>query len=67
MLLLHTTEKSGTVFLRTDQLDGETDWKLRKSLNHIVVSSDNSSYDPTDYIEKPDSFVISDGIEWGNE
>jgi len=33
MLLLHTTEKSGTVFLRTDQLDGETDWKLRKSLS----------------------------------
>mmetsp|Transcript_15957 Transcript_15957/g.24716 ORF Transcript_15957/g.24716 Transcript_15957/m.24716 type:complete len:366 (-) Transcript_15957:1897-2994(-) len=30
MLLLYTTEKSGSVFLRTDQLDGETDWKLRK-------------------------------------
>lgn len=32
MLLLHTTEKSGSVFIRTDQLDGETDWKLRKAL-----------------------------------
>lgn len=29
VVLLRTTEHSGTVFLRTDQLDGETDWKLR--------------------------------------
>ena len=29
LILLYTSEKSGTVFLRTDQLDGETDWKLR--------------------------------------
>jgi phospholipid-translocating ATPase len=32
MVLLYTTEKSGSVFLRTDQLDGETDWKLRKAI-----------------------------------
>ena len=32
MLLLYTTEKSGSVFIRTDQLYGETDWKLRKAL-----------------------------------
>jgi len=31
-LLLHTTEKNGSVFIRTDQLDGETDWKLRKAV-----------------------------------
>jgi len=30
--LLYTTEKSGSVFIRTDQLDGETDWKLRKAV-----------------------------------
>jgi len=30
-ILLHTTERQGTVFIRTDQLDGETDWKLRKA------------------------------------
>jgi len=30
MILLHTSDKSGSIFLRTDQLDGETDWKLRK-------------------------------------
>ena len=32
MLLLYTTERTGSIFLRTDQLDGETDWKLRKAL-----------------------------------
>jgi phospholipid-translocating ATPase len=30
MILLFTTEKTKTIFIRTDQLDGETDWKLRQ-------------------------------------
>lgn len=29
MVLLRTSDSSGTAFVRTDQLDGETDWKLR--------------------------------------
>lgn len=29
MVLLRTSDPSGTCFVRTDQLDGETDWKLR--------------------------------------
>ena len=29
ILLLRTSDPSGTCFVRTDQLDGETDWKLR--------------------------------------
>lgn len=29
MLLLRTSDPSGSCFVRTDQLDGETDWKLR--------------------------------------
>ncbi|KAL4071618.1 hypothetical protein V8B97DRAFT_2042850, partial [Scleroderma yunnanense] len=29
MILLRTSDPSGTCFIRTDQLDGETDWKLR--------------------------------------
>ena len=33
LVLLQTTEKQGTVFIRTDQLDGETDWKLRKAIS----------------------------------
>lgn len=28
-ILIRTTESSGSCFIRTDQLDGETDWKLR--------------------------------------
>lgn len=31
-VVLHTSEKTGTTFIRTDQLDGETDWKLRYPL-----------------------------------
>jgi len=34
LLLLYTSDESGTVFLRTDQLDGETDWKLRKPVKY---------------------------------
>ena len=34
MVLLKTTDKSGASFIRTDQLDGETDWKLRRPLSH---------------------------------
>ena len=29
LVLLYSSEPNGTVFLRTDQLDGETDWKIR--------------------------------------
>ena len=29
MVLLTTSEEEGTCFVRTDQLDGETDWKLK--------------------------------------
>ncbi|TRM63107.1 hypothetical protein BD626DRAFT_402886 [Schizophyllum amplum] len=29
LILIHTSDASGTCFIRTDQLDGETDWKLR--------------------------------------
>lgn len=29
MILLRTNETQGTVYIRTDQLDGEIDWKLR--------------------------------------
>jgi phospholipid-translocating ATPase len=32
MILIRTTEESGASFIRTDQLDGETDWKLRLAI-----------------------------------
>eukprot|EP01104_Vermistella_antarctica_P016062 TRINITY_DN53_c0_g3_i1.p1 TRINITY_DN53_c0_g3~~TRINITY_DN53_c0_g3_i1.p1 ORF type:complete len:1335 (-),score=277.74 TRINITY_DN53_c0_g3_i1:1063-5067(-) len=41
MVLLRTTEKNGASFIRTDQLDGETDWKLRRA----VVSTQKLSSD----------------------
>lgn len=31
LLIIKTDDKDGHVFIRTDQLDGETDWKLRKA------------------------------------
>lgn len=32
MILIRTTDKQGSIFLRTDQLDGEIDWKMRSSI-----------------------------------
>lgn len=32
MILLTTSEMNSCVFIRTDQLDGETDWKLRHAV-----------------------------------
>jgi len=31
LLLLYSSEENGTIFIKTDQLDGETDWKLRRA------------------------------------
>jgi phospholipid-translocating ATPase len=31
-VILSTTDRTGSVFIRTDQLDGETDWKLRVAI-----------------------------------
>ena len=44
MVLLYTTEKTGTVFIRTDQLDGETDWKLRKAIAYTQANTDPNNY-----------------------
>ncbi|KEG12294.1 phospholipid-translocating ATPase [Trypanosoma grayi] len=41
-VLLRTSEKSGTCFVRTDQLDGETDWKLRYALKATQTLSDEA-------------------------
>ncbi len=35
MVVLYSNGDQGTLFLKTDQLDGETDWKLRKSIKNI--------------------------------
>ncbi|KAJ2743238.1 putative aminophospholipid-translocase [Coemansia sp. BCRC 34301] len=41
MVLLRTTESSGACFVRTDQLDGETDWKLRVAVAPTQKLGDN--------------------------
>lgn len=43
MLLLRTSDPSGTCFVRTDQLDGETDWKLRVAVPSCQSLSDDWS------------------------
>ncbi|KAJ2850549.1 putative aminophospholipid-translocase [Coemansia brasiliensis] len=43
MVLLRTTESAGACFVRTDQLDGETDWKLRIAVPPTQKLPDNMS------------------------
>ena len=37
LVLLRTSEATGSCFIRTDQLDGETDWKLRYLTSSIIM------------------------------
>ncbi|KAI9320159.1 hypothetical protein BX666DRAFT_2018188 [Dichotomocladium elegans] len=46
MILIRTTEASGSCFIRTDQLDGETDWKLRLAVPSLQrLPSDDALLD----------------------
>jgi len=62
LILLRTSERSGAVFVRTDQLDGETDWKLRlavpatQKLHHDIDLFDIKA---TIYAEKPQRDIHS--------
>lgn len=42
LVLLKCTDSSGTCFVRTDQLDGETDWKLRVAVSSTQSLESNS-------------------------
>jgi phospholipid-translocating ATPase len=56
LVLLRTTESSGACFIRTDQLDGETDWKLRIAVNYtqrLDKSEDLLESQASVYAEKP--------------
>ena len=56
MVLLRTTEKSGSCFIRTDQLDGETDWKLRLAVSEtqqLSSESDLFQIQASVFAEKP--------------
>ncbi|KAJ6649236.1 putative phospholipid-transporting ATPase IIB [Pseudolycoriella hygida] len=62
LVLLRTSDKSGAVFVRTDQLDGETDWKLRLAVPATQKLSNDSelfNIDATIYIEKPQRDIHS--------
>lgn len=62
LLLLRTTEKSGAVFVRTDQLDGETDWKLRLAVPTTQkLPSDHQLFEinASIYAEKPQKDIHS--------
>ena len=65
MILLRTTEHSGSCFIRTDQLDGETDWKLRLAIpstqKRRVPNSDEDFFniEASIYAEKPQKDIHS--------
>lgn len=62
LVLLRTSDKSGAVFVRTDQLDGETDWKLRLAVPATQkLTSDAELFNicATVYIEKPQKDIHS--------
>lgn len=43
MVTLYSDGDQGTLFLKTDQLDGETDWKLRKAVKMVQSSIKNDN------------------------
>jgi phospholipid-translocating ATPase len=56
IILLRTTEVEGSCFLRTDQLDGETDWKKREAIALTQKMSDHEVLnlgDASCYAEAP--------------
>uniref|UniRef100_A0A1B6E947 Phospholipid-transporting ATPase n=1 Tax=Clastoptera arizonana TaxID=38151 RepID=A0A1B6E947_9HEMI len=62
LVLLRTTERSGACFVRTDQLDGETDWKLRLAVPHTQkLENDFKLFDiqATLFVEKPQRDIHS--------
>jgi phospholipid-translocating ATPase len=53
---LRTSDSSGTCFIRTDQLDGETDWKLRVAVPACQALANNSdllALDAEIYADEP--------------
>lgn len=62
LVLLRTSDKSGAVFVRTDQLDGETDWKLRLAVpatQKLTNDSELFNISASIYIEKPQRDIHS--------
>lgn len=57
LVLLYTTDKAGTVFIRTDQLDGETDWKVRRPAQQTQSTMES----PEDLLEMENAEVRCEG------
>ncbi|XP_058413326.1 probable phospholipid-transporting ATPase IIB isoform X4 [Diceros bicornis minor] len=56
MIFLRTSEKAGSCFVRTDQLDGETDWKLKVAVSctqRLPALGDLFSINAYVYAQKP--------------
>ena len=56
VVLLRTTERQGACFIRTDQLDGETDWKLKIAVpftQHLPSEPEIMEVNCEIYAEKP--------------
>jgi len=62
MVLLRTAERAGSCFIRTDQLDGETDWKLRlavPSTQRLASEMELFEVQTHLYAEKPQKDIHS--------
>ncbi|KAI9294229.1 phospholipid-translocating P-type ATPase [Neoconidiobolus thromboides FSU 785] len=61
MLLLWTSDQSGSCFVRTDQLDGETDWKLRVAIPSCqsIGLEDMGTINGYAEVEKPHKDIYS--------
>ena len=62
MVFLRTTEPSGSCFIRTDQLDGETDWKLRLAIpatQKVAADHEVFALDASVFAEKPQKDIYS--------
>lgn len=62
MVFLRTTERSGSIFIRTDQLDGEIDWKMRVALSScqkLPTDYDLLNIDGVVYADRPHKDIYS--------
>ncbi|XP_054711575.1 probable phospholipid-transporting ATPase IIA isoform X1 [Uloborus diversus] len=62
MVFLSTTEKNGSCFIRSDQLDGETDWKLRDAVpttQRLSSTEELFLMDASVYAEEPKKSIHS--------
>lgn len=70
MVFLRTSERGGACFIRTDQLDGETDWKLRLAVSptqELEANEDIFHMDISIHAEEPKRDIHSFQGKFVNE